>query len=82
MGTRIIEKEYKHTIDSLTKKYDILEKSSSATIKELQFELKLQTEKAGDADKRAVAVQSVAEKMKANTIVNVRGAEIDTVRRK
>jgi hypothetical protein len=81
MVTRISEKEYKHTIDSLTKKYDILEKSSSDTIKKLHFEIKLQTEKAGEADKRATAVQSVAEKMRANTTVNVRGAQIDTTRK-
>jgi len=82
MGSRIIEKEYKHTIDSLTKKYDILEKESSVTIKQLQFELRLQSEMAGEANKRAAAVQSVAEKMRANTTVNIRGAQMDTIKRK
>lgn len=82
MGTRITEKEYKHTIDSLTKKYDILERESTATIKELEFQLKIERKNAEDADKRANAVQSVAEKIRANTTVNVRGAEIDTTRRK
>ena len=82
MGTRVTEKEYKHTIDSLTKKYDILEKESTATIKQLEFELKLEREKAGEANKRAEAVQSVAEKIRANTTVNVRGAEVDTTKRK
>ena len=84
MGTRITEKQYKHTIDSLTKKYDILEKQSSATIKEFEFQLKLESKKAEDANKRADAVQSVAEKIKSNTTttVNVRGAEVDTAKRK
>jgi hypothetical protein len=84
MGTRHTEKEYKHTIDSLTKKYDILERVSSARIKELEFELRLQSEKAGDADKRAAAIQSVAEKIKSNTTttVNVRGAQADTTKKK
>jgi hypothetical protein len=84
MGARITEKEYKHTIDSLTKKYDILEKESSAAIKQLEFQLKLESKKAEDADKRADAIQSVAEKIKSNTTttVNVRGAQIDTMKRK
>lgn len=82
MGTQISEKEYKHIIDSLTKKYDILEKQSSATIKQLEFELKFEAERASEANKRAEAIQSVAEKVKANTTVNVRGAEIDTGKRK
>lgn len=82
MGTRVNEKEYKHTIDSLTKKYDILERESTVTIKQLEFELQLEREKAGEANKRAEAVQSVAEKIRANTTVNVRGAEVDTTKRK
>ena len=57
-----------------------MEKTNS----QLEFELKLQKEKAGEADKRATAVQSVAEKIRANTTttVNVRGAQIDTIKRK
>jgi hypothetical protein len=84
MGRRLSEKEYSHTIDSLIKKYDILEKTSSATISQLQFQLKLESKRAEDADKRADAIQSVAEKIRANTTttVNVRGAQIDTVKRK
>jgi hypothetical protein len=66
----------------LTKKYDILEKESSAAIKRLEFELKLESGKASEADKRAAAVQSVAEKIRANTIVNVRGAQMDTIKKK
>lgn len=84
MGTRLSEKEYKYTIDSLTKKYDILEEESSAAIKQLEFQLKIESKKAEDADKRADAIQSVAEKIKSNTTttVNVRGAQIDTAKRK
>lgn len=82
MGNRIIEKQYKHTIDSLTKKYDIFEKETTTIIRQLEFELKLEKEKAGEANRRAEAVQSVAEKIRANTTVNVRGAEVDTTKRK
>ena len=75
------QKEYIHTIDSLNTKYNILEKESTATITQLEYELRLQKEKAGTADQRATAVQSVAEKIRANTTttVNVRGAEVDTI---
>ena len=84
MGKNLTEKEYKYTIDSLVKKYDILEKESSAVIRQLEFQLKLESKKAEDADKRADAIQSVAEKIKSNTTttVNVRGAQIDTMKRK
>ena len=82
MGYSIKEKQYTHTIDSLNIKYTNLKEESRDTIKKLNFELRLQSEKAGEADKRATAVQSVAEKMRANTTVNVRGAEIDTPKRK
>jgi hypothetical protein len=82
MGTSLTEKEYKHTIDSLEKKYDILYKETSVRIGELEFQLKLEKKRAEDADKRADAIQSVAEKMRSNTTVNVRGAEIDTMKRK
>lgn len=71
-------KQYTHVIDSLNTKYN----ESTATIKQLEFELKLQSEKAGAADQRASAVQSVAEKIRANTTVNIRGAEKDTVKNK
>ena len=76
----IKEKQYTYVVDSLKKQYVELEKVNS----QLHFELKLQSEKAGEADKRATAVQSVAEKIRANTTttVNVRGAEIDTVKNK
>lgn len=84
MGTKLTEKEYKHTIDSLEKKYDILDKETSSMIKRIEFELKLEKEKAIEANKRADAIQSVAEKIKSNTTttVNVRGANIDTVGKK
>ena len=80
----IKEKDYTHTIDSLNTKYNVLEKESTATISQLQYELKLQEEKANSANQRAGAVQSVAEKIRANTTttVNVRGAEIDTIKTK
>jgi hypothetical protein len=80
MGITMKEKEYTHTIDSLNTRYNNLEKESTATISQLRYELKLQEEKADAADKRAGAVQSVAEKIRANTTttVNVRGAQIDT----
>ena len=78
MGTKVTEKQYHHTIDSLNKKVDILVGEK----KQLTFELKLQNEKAQDADKRASAIQSVAEKMKSNTTVNIRGAQIDSTKRK
>jgi len=78
------DKQYTHTIDSLTKKYDKLERETTGEINQLKFELKLQSEKAGAADQRASAVQSVAEKIRANTTttVNVRGATVDTIKRK
>ena len=82
MSSNITQKEYMHVIDSLKTKYNNLEKKTTIDINQLQFELKLQSEKAGAADKRAEAVQSVAEKIKANTTVNVHGAEIDTQKRK
>jgi hypothetical protein len=82
MGTTIREKQTTHIIDSLNTKYNNLEKESTTTIESLKFELKLQSGKAEEADKRANAVQSVAEKIKANTTVNVRGAERDTLKRR
>jgi uncharacterized membrane protein YhiD involved in acid resistance len=76
----IKDKQYTHVIDSLKKQYVDLKMINS----QLEFELKLQKEKAGEADKRAIAVQSVAEKIRANTTttVNVRGAQIDTIKKK
>jgi hypothetical protein len=73
--------QYTHTIDSLNTKYSNLEKETTITIEQLRFELKLQSGKAEEADKRANAVQSVAEKVRANTTVNVRGAERDTTKK-
>ena len=74
MSYNITKKEYTHTIDSLNTQKNTLNK----TIDELRFELKLQNEKVGAAEKRADAVQAVAEKIKANTTISVKGAEIDT----
>jgi len=82
MNITIVQKEYTHIIDSLNKKCNELEKETTATINQLQFELRLQSERAGEANKRAEAVQSVAEKMKANTTINVKGASLDTARKK
>jgi hypothetical protein len=82
MNLTMTQKQYIHTIDSLNTKYYTLEKDCRSTIDQLKFELKLQTEKAGAADKRADAVQSVAEKLKSNTTVNVRGAVVDSAKRR
>ena len=84
MGTNLSEKEYTHTIDSLTKKYDILERESTATIRELEFQLKIEKRNVEAAEKQAAAVQSAVEKTRYNTTttVNVRGAEIDTTKRR
>jgi hypothetical protein len=85
MGASIKETRYIHIIDSLNTKYNMLEKESTATINELTYELKLAEEKAAAADKRAGAVQSVAEKIRANTTttVNVRGdLKVDTTETK
>jgi len=84
MGYSINKKEYIHTIDSLQNKYLTLEKECNDTTKKLSFELTLAKEKAGEANRRAEAVQSVAEKLKSNTTttVNVRGAVVDTSKRK
>lgn len=68
MGTKLSEKEYKHTIDSLTKKYDILERQSSLTIKELEYKLEIEREKTDGANKRAEAVTEVA---KRNNVINM-----------
>ena len=78
MSTSMSEKEYNHTIDSLQNKIA----TDNAAIEKLKFELKLQSKTAEEADKRATAVQSVAEKIRANTTVNVRGAERDTLKKR
>jgi hypothetical protein len=77
-------KQYIEQIDSLKNLYSNYKEVTQDSIKKLNFELKLQGEKAQEADKRAAAVQSVAEKIRANTTttVNVRGAEIDTTKNK
>lgn len=78
------QKEYIHTIDSLKNKCYVLQQELNDTTKILNFQLRLEREKAMSADQRAAAVQSVAEKIKSNTTttVNVRGAEIDTTKNK
>jgi uncharacterized membrane protein YhiD involved in acid resistance len=82
MSLSITQKEYIHTIDSLDKKYYKLQREFDDTTKILNFQLRLQSEKAVSADQRASAIQSVAEKLKSNTTttVNVRGAMIDTTK--
>lgn len=84
MGNSITQKQNIHMIDSLKTDYSNLKSEYNDTIKKLNFELTLEKEKAHEADKRALAVQSVAEKLKSNTTttVNVRGAVIDTIKRK
>lgn len=74
MSTKASEAKSVQTIDSLTKKVNILENENQR----LNFELKLQSEKADAAQKRADAVQSVAEKIKTNTTVNFRGTQVDS----
>jgi len=82
MSLSITKKEYVHTVDSLNNRYNNLEKETTKTIDQLRFELKLQNEKVGAAEKRANAVIEVAEKIKANTTINVRGVQLDTLRKK
>jgi hypothetical protein len=71
MGTRISEKEYRHTIDSLTKKHDILIDSIKRlqfTIKQTEIELGAANERVEYANKRADAVTEVA---KRNNVINM-----------
>jgi hypothetical protein len=78
MNLTAIQKEYKYTVDSLNTKYNKL----NTDYNNLEFELKLQSAKAGEANKRAESIQSVAEKIRANTTINVKGAVSDTIKRK
>ena len=80
MSTTMAIKKDKYTIDSLSK--DVYNLKSEN--KELKLQLSFQKEKVGEANKRAEAIQSVAEKIKSNTTttVNVRGAQIDTIKKK
>jgi len=66
-------KQYIEQIDSLKN----LQTESLDSIKKLNFELKLATERVKSADERATAVQSAVEKIKSNTTttVVVKGAE-------
>jgi len=84
MKLNLTSGQYIHIIDSLKTDYSNLEKAYNDTVTKLNSELKIKIEKAVEADKRANAVQSVAEKIRANTTttVNVRGAEIDTSKTK
>jgi predicted ribosome quality control (RQC) complex YloA/Tae2 family protein len=80
MGTRVTEKQNKHLIDSLQKNITDLNDS----IKTVNWKNKMLESQAESEKRKAEAVQSVAEKIKSNTTttVNVRGAEIDTIKRK
>ena len=80
MGTTIKTKKDSHTIDSLSKEVYNL----SSENKELKLQLNFQKERVGEANKRAEAIQSVAEKIKSNTTttVNIRGAQIDSTKKK
>lgn len=77
MKLNITSKQYIHIIDSLENKYNIYYKESQDSIKELNFQLRLATERVEAAENRANAIQNVAEKVRANTTttVNVRGLE-------
>jgi len=79
MGATMISKKNNHTIDSLSKEVYNLKSEN----KELKLQLNFQKEKVGEANKRAEAIQSVAEKIKSNTTttVNVRGAQIDSTKK-
>jgi competence protein ComGC len=82
MGT----KQYVEQIDSLKNLYNTYKEESQDSIKKLNFELRLEKEKAGAADERAQAVQNAVEKIKSNTTttVVVKGAEEvkDTTKKK
>lgn len=66
-----MDKKHTQTVDSLKSKNETAQDS----IKRLNFELKLASERVKSATERANAVQSTAEKMKANTTVVVKGVE-------
>ena len=78
MNTRAIESQNKHLVDSLQKTITELDDS----IKTVNWKNKMLKSQAEFEKNKADAVQSVAEKMKSNTTVNVRGAQIDSVKRK
>jgi competence protein ComGC len=82
MGT----KQYIEQIDSLKNLYSNYKEETQDSIKKLNFELRLATEKAQSANDRASAVQSAVEKIKSNTTttVVVKGAEEvkDTVKKR
>jgi uncharacterized protein YoxC len=74
------EKKSTYLIDSLkTSESNLLD-----SIKNLNFELKIATIKVENANKNAKDVKDVAEKVKTNTTttLNIRGAEVDTTKRK
>jgi hypothetical protein len=71
MKLTIDSKKYTHEIDSLK----TLNQNSLDSIKKLNFELEIASEKAKSANDRAVAVQSAVEKMRTNTTITVKGAE-------
>lgn len=83
MGTRLSEKETKHTIDSLQKNNDILLDSIKRlqfTIRQTEMKLEAANEKADYANKRADAVTEVA---KRNNIINMQFENVsDSLKRK
>jgi len=78
------EKQYVHQIDSLKKLHIDYREDAQDSIKRLNFELRLATEKTKSANEKATAVQNAVEKLKSNTTITVKGVEVvkDTIKRK
>lgn len=74
---RMSSSDYIEKIDSLEKTLNIQSKYCQDSIRSLNFELRMEREKAESADQRANAVQNAVEKIKSNTTttVVVKGAE-------
>jgi len=71
---------YIHQIDSLKKQYVDYREAAQDSIKKLNFQLQLANQQAKSSDEKASAVQSAVEKLKSNTTVVVRGAQVDTTK--
>jgi len=94
MSLRILEKDLSEQCDSLlTIKDEIISKKTLEItnlqknqvvqdyyIKDLENELKIAGVKVDAAERRANAVQQTAEKIRANTTIQIKGAEQDTLK--
>lgn len=78
MNITAAERKTAHTIDSLTKKVDILERQKSDTIKYFQSEIKVANSKVKSAEKNVEDVKEVA---KRTTIIN-NIQKTDTIKKK